>query len=400
MITLDLNERLRYEGEGDALDFKSAQYAFAGATDDQKSELLKDLVAFANSWRRTDAYILLGFREVKGSRAEVVGIHTHIDDAHLQQFVNSKLHRPLRFAYSALNIEGKDVAVIHIPVQERPFYSTSKFGKVEANAVYVRRGSSTAVAKPDEIARMGRAEIVGAAVALDVFFADPESRTRVVPVLESHVLEIPPRRNIPDFRSSRSAPYGGLSGTFELRNYYRELATFTRTNRLLSPVWIAVENMGTSAALDVRLEIAISGANGGLYLLDSGEYPEVPQKEYDTTRMLANAAVPRQHPDLEVVRVGDDWLVVGRAEKVQAKSTVWFKDSVYIGSEVTQVVEWRVKAFADNLPSPHQQALSMEIRSRVETADLDRILELEDERFTRSAEHRAFLRRLGIRDTE
>ena len=31
-----------------------------------KSDLLKDVLAFVNSWRRTTAYVLIGVREVKG----------------------------------------------------------------------------------------------------------------------------------------------------------------------------------------------------------------------------------------------------------------------------------------------------------------------------------------------
>jgi len=45
---------------------------------------LKDILAFANAWRRTDAYILIGVKENKGGRAEIVGIHEDIDDAQLR----------------------------------------------------------------------------------------------------------------------------------------------------------------------------------------------------------------------------------------------------------------------------------------------------------------------------
>ena len=60
MMLLDskLVEDLLHEAEGTSLDFKSAQYSFEYATDKEKSELLKDILAFANSWRRTTAYIL------------------------------------------------------------------------------------------------------------------------------------------------------------------------------------------------------------------------------------------------------------------------------------------------------------------------------------------------------
>jgi hypothetical protein len=47
-----LFERLLYEEESPTLDFKREQYRFSKASDDEKSELLKDILGFANAWRR------------------------------------------------------------------------------------------------------------------------------------------------------------------------------------------------------------------------------------------------------------------------------------------------------------------------------------------------------------
>ena len=49
-------DALLSEDEGTALDFKRDQYPFEDATDEQKSELLKDMLAFANAWRRECVY--------------------------------------------------------------------------------------------------------------------------------------------------------------------------------------------------------------------------------------------------------------------------------------------------------------------------------------------------------
>ena len=62
----ELFERLLYEGESTALDFKNERYRFPKATDDDKSELLKDILGFANAWRRSEAYILIGVEDVLG----------------------------------------------------------------------------------------------------------------------------------------------------------------------------------------------------------------------------------------------------------------------------------------------------------------------------------------------
>ena len=73
-MDLQLLESLLYQEESEALDFKIQQYPFSEATDEQKSELLKDILAFANAWRQTDAYILIGVQEVIGGRSIARGI--------------------------------------------------------------------------------------------------------------------------------------------------------------------------------------------------------------------------------------------------------------------------------------------------------------------------------------
>ena len=162
-MPLDSNllEALIHESEGTSLDFKSAQYPFEKATDEEKSELLKDILAFANSWRRTTAYILIGVNEVKGGRSNIVGVAKHLDDAKLHQFVNGKTQRPVEFSYQEITIEGTTIGAIEIPLQERPTYLRRRYGKLSAHEVPIRDGSSTRAATPDEIAKMGAEQAIG-----------------------------------------------------------------------------------------------------------------------------------------------------------------------------------------------------------------------------------------------
>ena len=151
-----LIESLLYQSEGTALDFKKEQYPFQKATDEQKSELLKDILAFANSWRQNEAYIVIGLEDVVGGRHIPVGTEDHFDDSRLQQFINGKTNRKVKLAYEVHLFEGKKIGVIRIPKQERPIYATKNYGKVKKEAVYYRLGSSTEIANPDDIARMGK----------------------------------------------------------------------------------------------------------------------------------------------------------------------------------------------------------------------------------------------------
>ena len=157
-----------YRGESESLDFKVDQYSFEKATDDEKSELLKDILAFANAWRDSDAYILIGVKEVRGGKSVVEGINNHLNDHELQQFVNGKTQKPVRFRYEGCFFDGKQCGVIHIPIQERPFFLRKKFGKLEEEKVYIRRGSSTDTAAPDEIADMGKKMVMAPVPTFEV----------------------------------------------------------------------------------------------------------------------------------------------------------------------------------------------------------------------------------------
>ncbi len=144
-------------GEGPTLDFKREQYPFEKETAEVKSELLKDILAMVNTHRYRTAYILVGVEEIRGGRSIVVGVDGHMEDASIHQFVNHKTNRPAVFSYFPFEVGGLSIGVFSIPIQRRPVYLLSKYAKSNANIVYVRDGSSTRQATPDEIADMGRA---------------------------------------------------------------------------------------------------------------------------------------------------------------------------------------------------------------------------------------------------
>ena len=174
-LDLQLLESLLHEAEGASLDFKSSQYPFENAHDGEKAELLKDILAFANSWRRTTAYILIGVEEVKGERSNVVGVEKHLDDASLHQFVNGKTQRPVEFNYQVFQIEGTTIGAIEIPLQKRPVYLKKRFDRLRALDVFMRDGSSTRTATLEEIAKMGAEEVISSTPTLE-----PRFRIRLV----------------------------------------------------------------------------------------------------------------------------------------------------------------------------------------------------------------------------
>ncbi|MFH1680642.1 MAG: ATP-binding protein, partial [Candidatus Eisenbacteria bacterium] len=236
-------EALLHEDEGSALDFKRDQYRFEGESDEVKGELLKDVLAFANSWQRTQAYILIGVEEVRGGRSRVVGVEGHLNDHDLQQFISSKTQRPVEFSYIVWEHEGLSVGILHIPVQERPLYLKQDYGRLKRDTVYMRRGSSTVEASPDEVARMGKADgFTPRAPELHVELGDGDDRavlgTRIT--LNPLLLSVPGDAEIPDYDGPGPHP----TGLFENKEFYRELAVYARDFYRVQPVRFAVTNRG------------------------------------------------------------------------------------------------------------------------------------------------------------
>ncbi len=161
MISEEQLNQLCLQGESFYVDYKRAQYAFVGGTDDQKAELLKDVLCFANSFRKTPAYILIGVDEEPSGIGTICGIREDevIDDSKLQEFINSKTNNRIPFsAYPVRMHSGKIVQVIEIDVcaRARPFYLKKNFSKLHCKDVWVRAGTSSHIASPEEIAALGR----------------------------------------------------------------------------------------------------------------------------------------------------------------------------------------------------------------------------------------------------
>jgi hypothetical protein len=396
-MTIDDNliESLLYEGEGIELDLKSDQYRFTKANDDEKSELLKDILAFANAWRRSDAFILIGAQEVKGGRSQVLGISDLLDDASVQQFVNSKTNRPVIFSYRTLSFEGKKIAIIHIPIQQRPIYLKKDFGKLKGETVYVKRGSSTAIASIDEIAKMGLQPLLEHGEPdLEVFFAAPKTRSRLPNEIELKplVLETPESSSIPDYSRRQRDPFD-IRTSHPNYSYYRDLVKYTKVSRLVFPLHVAVGNAGSATAHDVRLELKVDKSAGNVIIMDSYRYPDIPRKEYNVFDLSPKVTNATTRYDVEVDDVGNFWIVEARAHKVQPKGIHWFRDPFYVGSLVSCNIPIAVTIFSDQLQIPKQKQLFVKVQSEQRKVDLEGIKQLERERILASPEYQRLIQK-------
>lgn len=310
------------------------------ASDEEKGELLKDLLAFANSWRRSDAFILIGIEEISGGPPVVRGITEHVDDARLQQFVNSKTQRPLTFSYRAVEFEGVQLGVLHVPLQDRPVYIKRDFGRLKANTVYLRRGSSTGIADPDEIARMGAATSQASErPTLEFGLADPNSHEWIGTAFRASAtfLEVTPSTPFPTITSYQGEPIE--------RRYPEMLLQFVQVREACRPLALAVRNSSAFPADAVYVEIEIP-SSAALLVFDESTLPSRPSMSLVGNFRMAGR---EPDPDITVKNLGTRWMISAEIGKVRPGATVVSRSLLYIGAAETQQLSTEAVVYSQNL---------------------------------------------------
>jgi hypothetical protein len=390
-----LMEQLLHEGESSSLDYKRDQYPFAGASDEDKGELLKDILAFANGWRHTDGYILIGVDEVAGGRSNVVGVTHHIPENDLQQFVNTKTNRPVAFSYRAYPFEGKQVGVITVPQQDRPIYLMKNFGKLQKQVVYYRQGTTTAIATPDDIARMGSGPAKQQA-SLVVEFADIDREVSLGSQIDwtAELCRMPEPKDIPTVKERQERLSHPILGSIALptfssldlhdrlnNRYHHERAEYEFCKRLFRKVRLVVSNTGDVPASDVRVEMSVP-TKQGIVVMRPSKFPEVPKRR---TSLLAMPALRdlhfrrpfREAGDVDIDENEHRYKVEVECGTLQPGRQVW-SDEFYIGIGSSGEIELAGRLLAGNLPEPQEFTLTIDANVSETEMTVDELVSLAD----------------------
>ena len=358
-MPLDANllEGLLHEGEGTALDFKSAQYPFVNADVGEKAELLKDILAFANSWRRTTAYILIGVEEAKGGRSKVVGVENHLDDASLHQFVNEKTQRPVDFSYQIVPIEGTTIGAIEIPLQERPTYLTKRFGSLRELDVFIRDGSSTRVSTPNEIAKMGAADVLGERPHLTLQWAALEERIALPSpyTVSSLVLEPP----LPPHTFARPGPRSLITDPFSNPSYSQEVIAYVAEIAFFTGLGLRLQNQSSVVGKRIRF-IGHVAKSVGTVIQDWIDGP--PSRDRLIGQGLSESMLRSpQDIDLNVQEYGDRWEIEIDFGDVRPRDEAWTTNGLFIGSMNSGSISLQGELRGDNLPEPLMCELGVQV---------------------------------------
>ena len=230
--------------------------------------------------------------------------------------------------------------------------------------MYIRRGSSTSVANPDEIARMG-----GFVTDLDTMptpqlvieWADIEDRNALPSPCKLQSLRLTPRLHRDTFKppDRRLHPFSGLAefqpGATYNSSYSEEVIAYVGKLAFFSPLGLRLRNDGNVVGRRIRLIGSVSKSHGVVIRTWLPERPELWRylSIHPTIEHNQNA------PDLWIEDFDDRWEITVDFGDIRPREEVWTSESLYIGSRLSGAVGFTGMLLGDNLPEPIPYALEI-----------------------------------------
>ncbi|RHX83916.1 AlbA family DNA-binding domain-containing protein [Leptospira stimsonii] len=339
--------RFLFESESDSLDFKRDQYKFTNASDEEKSKLLKDILAMANSWRQSDGYIVLGVLDKAEKPNELFGITEHIDDAKFQQFVTGKVNRICNFQYKTYPFENKTFGIFKIPVQTRPIYLNKDYGTLKKNIVYVRRGSSTAEANLEEISLMGNSLHYGRKLPeLDINIFKREGDPNLNKSLSYSTKMLKISDKIPDFLIRSDSLYSFPMHSNE--DYFRDVIEYFNFSMAYASLKIQIENKGDIEAKNLKIELSILDTD--IDIIQDGDEPGEPTQDSMQKALSLSKAISLS--DINIVRKANKIIIYSSIETLHAKRNLDLSGVIYINPHRKRKLIIESKLYCDGLEVP------------------------------------------------
>ena len=235
--------------------------------------------------------------------------------------------------------------------------------------MYLRRGSSTVEALPDEIARMGQA--VSDSLKLQPILvprlATSSDWSNLIEAesfeaVHLNSLEI---KSLPDYSPPAPTDLSGRTVySFGRTNsdFFRERAEYWRFCAKLRPIRFAVRNEGTAIASGVKLTTQVADPTHSLEFQLGSDRPKQPRRERLPIDYLGfNRPVPMNHvgPDIEILKTSAGWTICAYFGKIQAKDTKLTSEHLFMGMARSGSIELRVVIFADEISNPVSSLLSL-----------------------------------------
>ena len=289
-----------------------------------------------------------------------------MDDAKLHQYVNSKTQQPIEFSYQPFRTENMEIGVIEIPIQERPIYLKRGFGIIKKNDVYKRDGSSTAIATPDEIVKMGAKQDSGGTPQLVLEWADIKRRVPLPSPHTVNTLSLNPQLSDDTFEKPHSIYSSPIDNAHDNKNYSREIILYTYQMAFLKSFGLRLFNDSGVVGKRVRFVGSVAKDNASSVLDDQ------PERPYRKTMDKITDLMRQQHrsnPYPCVRELADRWEITIEFGDVRPREEIWTTSALLIGPR-NGITRLEGKLQGDNIPEPISCIL--EINFEVEVRPMER----------------------------
>jgi predicted HTH transcriptional regulator len=151
---MDIQELIEDHNEGIYLAFKREPFHA-----DNKPELIKDILAFANASYTGDRYIIIGISKTH-EKLEIFPVNNPEHPASLQQYIHDNVTPELIVTYTPYNYKGNNLMIITISnTNEQPYYpvkAINRGGKpfLKENDLWIRKGEHKVFGKREDLEKI------------------------------------------------------------------------------------------------------------------------------------------------------------------------------------------------------------------------------------------------------
>ncbi|WP_179288289.1 AlbA family DNA-binding domain-containing protein [Shouchella clausii] len=146
---IPIEYRIENEDESGTLDFKREIYI-----KDKNHEFLKDVVALANALSNDlYRYIVIGVKEQSGFKEYFDVKRDDVGDvANYQQLIDQNIEPNIPINIEYVEINDKNLAIFKIgPCYNAPYMFKKDYRKINQGMIFIRTGTSTRLAKRQEL---------------------------------------------------------------------------------------------------------------------------------------------------------------------------------------------------------------------------------------------------------
>lgn len=127
--------------ECDYLDFKAKQY-----NKENYSDMIKDIMAMANSHVQRDKYIIVGVKHKPNGGKDIIGIleEEFVDVSVYQQIVMENIEPEIKFEYIPFEYQGKLIGILKVfgGNKEKPYMMKKQNKWLHIGQCYIRKGAN------------------------------------------------------------------------------------------------------------------------------------------------------------------------------------------------------------------------------------------------------------------